>query len=98
MACASWSVCGFCERWPRRLTAACALPRADLLAPWYNFCIDKFGAERSMFESNFPMDRAQCSYTVLWNAFKRIATERGCSKEEMAALFGGTAKRVYRLE
>ena len=70
---------------------------ADLLGPWYNFCIDAFGAERCLLESNFPMDKGQCSYTVLWNAFKRIAAERGCSGDEMAQLFGGTAKRVYRL-
>ena len=50
-----------------------------------------------MFESNFPVDKASCSYTVLWNAFKRIATARGCGEAEMAALFGGTAKRVYNL-
>ena len=52
---------------------------------------------RCMFESNFPVDKASCSYTVLWNAFKRIATARGCGEAEMAALFGGTAKRVYNL-
>ena len=51
-----------------------------------------------MFESNFPPDRASTSYTVLWNCFKRIAAGRGCSAAEMAQLFGGTAKRVYRLE
>ena len=50
------------------------------------------------WESNFPPDRASCSYTVLWNAFKRISKGRGCSDEEMAALFGGTAKRVYKLD
>ena len=67
-------------------------------ARYYNFVIDKFGADRCMWESNFPPDRASCSYTVLWNAFKRISKGRGCSDEEMAALFGGTAKRVYKLD
>jgi len=33
---------------------------------------------------------------VLWNAFKRIAS--GCSPTERAALFAGTAERVYRLD
>ena len=60
--------------------------------------IDCFGAERCMWESNFPPDRASCSYTVLWNAFKRMSLARGCSDAEMSALFGGTAKRVYKLE
>ena len=71
---------------------------AAVLAPYYNFVIDAFGVERCMFESNFPMDKASCSYTVLWNAFKRIAKQRGCTDAQMTALFSGTAKRVYRLE
>ena len=48
-----------------------------------------------MFESNFPVDKASCSYAVLWNAFKRIAAD--CSAAEKAALFHDTAARVYRL-
>ena len=58
-------------------------------------CIDSFGAERCMFESNFPVDKASASYAVLWNAFKRLAA--GASATEKAALFSGTASRVYRL-
>jgi predicted TIM-barrel fold metal-dependent hydrolase len=49
-----------------------------------------------MFESNFPIDRVSCSYTVLWNAFKRLT--QGYSQAERAALFHGTATRVYRLD
>jgi predicted TIM-barrel fold metal-dependent hydrolase len=48
-----------------------------------------------MFESNFPVDMGSCTYAVLWNAFKRIAT--GYSADEKAALFNGTATKVYRL-
>ncbi|MEZ5650376.1 MAG: amidohydrolase family protein [Burkholderiaceae bacterium] len=62
---------------------------------WYRFAIDVFGPERCMFESNFPVDRASISYGVLWNAFKRLAD--GFSSAEKAALFHGTAQRVYRL-
>jgi predicted TIM-barrel fold metal-dependent hydrolase len=49
-----------------------------------------------MFESNFPVDRASCSYTVLWNAFKRLS--RDYSDAERSALFHDTAAKVYRLE
>jgi predicted TIM-barrel fold metal-dependent hydrolase len=49
-----------------------------------------------MFESDFPPDKDVCSYTVIWNAFKRIAA--GCSPDEKATLFGGTAERAYRLK
>ena len=48
-----------------------------------------------MFESNFPVDKASCSYTVLWNAFKRLTS--GYSADEKAKLFHDTAARVYRL-
>jgi predicted TIM-barrel fold metal-dependent hydrolase len=48
-----------------------------------------------MFESNFPVDGASCSYAVLWNAFKRIAAD--ASPVEKAALFHDTAVRGYRL-
>ena len=68
---------------------------AETLGPYYRLCIEQFGPDRCMFESNFPVDKASCSYEVLWNAFKRIAA--GFSAEERAALFHDTAVRAYRL-
>ena len=62
---------------------------------WYNYTIDQFGPERCMFESNFPVDKLSCSYTVLWNQFKKLT--KNFSKDERAAMFHDTAKRVYRL-
>ena len=62
---------------------------------YYRHAIDCFGPERCMFESNFPVDKASCSYRTLWNAFKKIAA--GASNTEKAALFHDTAVRVYRL-
>jgi len=60
-------------------------------------CIrDRFGAGRCHFESNFPVEKVGTGYAALWNAFKRIA--QGASADEKAALFAGTAKRVYRLD
>ena len=70
----------------------------DLAAAWgpdIRWCIEQFGADRCMFESNFPVDGASCSYAVLWNAFKRIAAD--ASPAEKAELFRGTAMRAYRL-
>lgn len=63
--------------------------------PWIEAAIEDFGPARCMFESNFPVDRAACSYAVLWNAFKRITS--GCSEEEKDALFHATAMRFYRI-
>ena len=54
-----------------------------------------FGVDRCMFESNFPVDMVTCSYTVLWNAFKRLTSKY--SAAEKAKLFHDTAARVYRL-
>jgi predicted TIM-barrel fold metal-dependent hydrolase len=70
----------------------------ELAAAWrphMETCIETFGTDRCMFESNFPVDKGMCSYPVVWNAFKRIAA--ACSAEEKAALFHGTAERFYRL-
>ena len=64
-------------------------------APYIETCIEAFGTSRCMFESNFPVDSATCSYPVLWNTFKRLAA--GCSKDEKHQLFSGTANRTYRL-
>lgn len=72
---------------------------ADLVAAWqsyFEFCIDTFGPERCMLESNFPVDKFSCGYDVLWNAFKRMT--RSFSATEKASLYQGTAARVYRLD
>jgi predicted TIM-barrel fold metal-dependent hydrolase len=68
---------------------------ADFWRPYIEPCIELFGAERCTFESNFPVDRMGIGYAALWNAFKRLAA--GASPSEKAALFSGTARRVYRL-
>jgi L-fuconolactonase len=68
---------------------------AALWRPYIETCIEAFGVDRCMFESNFPVDRYTCSYRTLWNALKRTAA--GASADEKAALFGGVARRVYRL-
>ncbi|MDE2364468.1 MAG: amidohydrolase family protein [Hyphomicrobiales bacterium] len=68
---------------------------ADAWRPWFETCIEAFGADRCMFESNFPVDKGSCSYTTLWNAFKTIAS--GASASEKANLFHDTAARIYRL-
>ncbi|HUB96079.1 MAG TPA: amidohydrolase family protein [Stellaceae bacterium] len=64
--------------------------------PYLETCIEAFGPDRAMFESNFPVDKQSCSYAALWNAFKRFAGPY--SEAEKKALFFGTAARVYRLE
>jgi predicted TIM-barrel fold metal-dependent hydrolase len=68
---------------------------AAALRPYVETCIEAFGADRCMFESNFPPDKASYSYAVFWSACKRLA--RGASAAEKQALFSGSAARFYRL-
>lgn len=63
--------------------------------PYVETCIELFGVDRCMMESNFPVDKQSCGYGELWNALKRIT--QNCSAAEKAALYRDTAARVYRL-
>jgi len=69
---------------------------AEALGPLMNYCIEKFGPERCMFESNFPVDKVSFSYNVLFNAFKRLSASY--SSSERAALFHDTAAGVYGID
>jgi predicted TIM-barrel fold metal-dependent hydrolase len=81
--------------WHERPKPPSSQELCDATRHYYEFTIEKFGADRCMFESNFPVDMVTCSYTVLWNSFKRLTS--GASAAEKAALFHDTATRVYRL-
>ena len=69
---------------------------AETMTPYMNYCIEQFGPDQCMFESNFPPDKVGYSYNVLFNAFKRMS--KGYSAPERAAMFHDTAARVYRIE
>jgi predicted TIM-barrel fold metal-dependent hydrolase len=68
---------------------------ADAWRPYAGTCLELFGADRCLAESNFPVDKMGIGYAGLFNALKRIAS--GASADEKKALFSGTARRVYRL-
>ncbi|MFC1952321.1 amidohydrolase family protein [Chloroflexota bacterium] len=85
--------CGF--GWHERSTPPTSVELAEAMSPYYLECIEKFGVNRCMFESNFPVDKLSYSYTVIWNAFKRITKD--FSPDERAALFYDNAIRIYRL-
>ena len=68
---------------------------AEACRPYVETCIEAFGAARSMFESNFPVDKPSYSYQVFWNACKLMT--KGASGSQKADLFAGTATRFYRL-
>ncbi len=86
--------CGMPEKGPDHGCGSQEL--AEQWGPYIETCIEAFGPQRAMFESNYPVDRWGASYPVLWNSFKRLAS--GASAEEKHALFAGTAARTYGIE
>ena len=77
-----------------------APPSSEQLAahwrPYIETCIERFGADRCLAESNFPVEKMGIGYAALFNTLKRLAS--GCSADEKAAIFAATARRVYRLD
>ena len=59
--------------------------------------IEIFGVDRCMFATNFPVDRFfGVEMDVLYKSFDDWTND--FSHSDRQALFGGNAKRVYRLE
>lgn len=85
--------CGF--GWSERSVPPGSEEVAEALAPYYLWCIEQFGPRRCMFESNFPIERQSCSYTILWNAYKRIAQD--LPPAAVSSLFHDTAVSTYGL-
>ena len=81
--------------WHQRPIPPTSLDVAETITPWLTYCIEQFGPDRCMFESNFPVDKASYAYTTAWNAFKLVAKD--FSESEKSAMFQGTAVRAYRL-
>jgi predicted TIM-barrel fold metal-dependent hydrolase len=81
--------------WHTRVTPVGSEELAESMAPYMSYCIEQFGPERCMFESNFPVDKVSFSYNVLYNAFKRLS--KSYSATERAAMLHDTATRVYRI-
>jgi predicted TIM-barrel fold metal-dependent hydrolase len=69
---------------------------ASVIRPYVVTAIESFGAERAMFESNFPMDRGMYSYETIWDTFELIAQNATAVEQEQ--LFRRTAAEVYRLD
>lgn len=86
--------CGF--GWHEHETPPTSEQLADTTRCYYETVIELLGADRCMFESNFPVDKVSCSYNVLWNSFKRITVNY--SAADKAALYHDTATRIYRID
>jgi predicted TIM-barrel fold metal-dependent hydrolase len=67
----------------------------DSIRPFVLEAIDAFGPARSMFASNFPVEKVHGSFDSIYRAYDEIT--RGFGDGERARLFGGTAEAVYRI-
>ncbi len=67
----------------------------DSIRPFVLGTIDAFGTERTMFGSNFPVDKLYSSFDRLYSAFETIIA--GFSDAEQDRLFRANAERWYRL-
>jgi L-fuconolactonase len=70
----------------------------QLVAAWGPFvrhCVEAFGPERSIFGSNFPVDKATASYRTLLNGYKKMLLD--LSPGELRAVFADNGRRVYKL-
>ncbi len=85
--------CGF--GWHERDTSPGSDELAAAMRPFYFWCIEHFGTDRCMFESNFPEDKVSYAYSTVWNAFKKMTA--GFSVTERTNLFSETAARIYKL-
>ena len=78
------------------LTAYDPNPTPESLREVALHCIECFGADRSMFGSDFPVGRLWTSYDAIFDGFKAIV--RDFSEAEQSALFHGNARRAYRMD
>ena len=85
--------CGFA--YATRVRPPTAAELATDWLPYVETCIELFGPDRCMFESNFPDDRVAGTYHSIWNAFKMCVSNM--SYDEKLSLFCNTARHVYRL-
>jgi predicted TIM-barrel fold metal-dependent hydrolase len=67
----------------------------DSIRPYVRDAMEIFGLERSMFASNFPVDRASRSWDDIFGAFDTLTSDLG--EAERAALFATNAERIYRI-
>ncbi len=66
------------------------------IRPIVESCIEIFGSERAMFGSNFPVDKLHASYSQVWSAYEAISSGLGVNEQQQ--LFGGTARKFYRID
>lgn len=71
-------------------------PSVESLRPFVETCVEAFGIDRLVWGSDFPV----CNLTANLSSWIAITEQlfSGEDPETLAAIFGGNARRVYRLE
>jgi L-fuconolactonase len=77
------------------LTEAGPAPLPGATRRWARHVLARFGAERVLWGSDWPVLELAASYGTWWTETQ--ATLEGLGPAERAAVLGGTARRVYRL-
>lgn len=67
-----------------------------LFQRYVDHALECFGPSCMMWASNWPVSLQMRGYTELLEGARELV--RGCSEAEQAEIFGGTARRVYRLD
>lgn len=99
------------DRWRRGMRALPEHPRVSVkisgfgmfdpawtvgsIRPFVRTTIDLFGVDRSMFASNFPVDKRFRSYDAVYEAFDTLTSDLPYA--DRVRLFGANAERSYRL-
>ena len=68
----------------------------ELVAPLINHAVDRFGEDRVMWASNFPMDKAIAKYVDVAGALADVLAPRG--PDLLARVFRTNAVGAYRLD
>lgn len=65
------------------------------MRPWIECCVDRFGWDRVIFASNFPVDGLAGSYRDLIRVFDEVLTPD--DEIQLEKFFAANAERIYRL-
>jgi predicted TIM-barrel fold metal-dependent hydrolase len=65
----------------------------NVFRPWIDHCLERFGTDRCMFASNFPVDGMHGSYDELYSAYDALTSELDPATRDQ--LFAANAERVY---
>jgi len=68
----------------------------ESIRPIVEACIEAFGVRRTMFGSNFPVDKLHADYTTIWSAYEEITS--GLSEADQQSLFVNTARAFYGID